>query len=459
MPTINNRPDHFSRRLDQLREQHSLTDRSINSIFPELTDGVKMWETRLQDRLEEYRRHLRNIEIPNLPSDVGHNPVDHSSSMSDAGPRPVEQSKRPGDRQTPFDAWVQALEEMMLEELGFGRYPLPQGFIAPVYWVENEVVLRQVLMEACGATHIPENALKDTSVFHYPGKGTFINRHRYEDMLEQGNDNPLQRAHLIGEVARERWGWGFLLEYTTLGQLAGQAGIWPALSAQRLGIPLKDNAVAHLAAALHRSWILLEAGWSEWIWQFVEFKARQAVGEGVLHIPRPGRMMELLEKIINVFPLYITPHGIHLRLMSLIDLVKFLFFEESDVLTITLHRVLLETQKFCIENDAKVLETIGYRLSQILGGFYFSKLESTVGILATPYAVLIATHVPSLDFKSSAKNFVEVIENDPRLSADTRLALLARSDARIKYDPRALFVAAWERFHLDGPREFFNKNW
>ncbi len=77
--------------------------------------------------------------------------------------------------------------------------------------------------------------------------------------------------------------------------------------------------------------------------------------------------------------------------------------------------------------------------------------------MATPYAVLIAMHVPVLPSVPTAPMLAEAFENNPRLCPDTRLALLARLDPSVKYDPRAMFISAWERYQLDGPREFFRQ--
>lgn len=34
-------------------------------------------------------------------------------------------------------------------------------------------------------------------------------------------------------------------------------------------------------------------------------------------------------------------------------------------------------------------------------------------------------------------------------------AMLSKLDARVKYNPRSMHTAAWERLKLEGPREYF----
>jgi hypothetical protein len=437
MPEINDYRDSFSRRLDQLREQQQ-PGASGSANPSDLAGRIHGWDDELQQRLAEFQQASSAALSFS------------AQAASPAQPDAAEAAPIPGS--SPCAGWVLQLDKMMFDELEFGRYALPAGFAAPVHWVDTMAELRKVVALACGVPAIAEAAFTN-NMFHYPGRGTFINRAHYE---QPGlSDKKRLRAGFIGDIAWERWGWGFMLEYTALGNASGAAGLWPALCAHRLGLAIPDQAALQRAVALRRSWLFLEAGWTEWVWQFVQYKARYAVDLNKESLPRSARLMELLERIVKLFPLFITPFGVRIQVLGLLDLAKFLFFEETDILTNNLHRGLFALQKFCSENDAQVEQSVGARLSQILGRLYFSQLESAAGILATPYAVLIAMHIPTLPGKGNGQQILDAVEQDVRLSADTRLALLARSDARVKYDPRALFVSAWERYQLEGPREFF----
>ena len=81
-------------------------------------------------------------------------------------------------------------------------------------------------------------------------------------------------------------------------------------------------------------------------------------------------------------------------------------------------------------------------------------MEANIGILSTPYAVLIACHVEELDL-SSAAALLEKAAETPRNNSDTRMAMLSKLDSRVKYDPKAMYIAAWERLKLNGPQEYF----
>ena len=111
-----------------------------------------------------------------------------------------------------------------------------------------------------------------------------------------------------------------------------------------------------------------------------------------------------------------------------------------------------------MEHDEKVSKLVDLPLSRIFGRLYFAWLENQIGILSTPYATLIAAHEPQLDLRGiSSVQFLEYTEKDPRLNPDARLAMLSKLDARVKYNSRSMFTAAWERLKLEGPREFFER--
>jgi hypothetical protein len=102
------------------------------------------------------------------------------------------------------------------------------------------------------------------------------------------------------------------------------------------------------------------------------------------------------------------------------------------------------------------MEILLFPLRYILGRLYFAWLENQVGIFSTPYATLISAHEPRLDLENiSVEEFIAYVEKDPRHNPDARLAMLSKLAARVKYNPRSMFTAAWERLKLEGPREFF----
>lgn len=100
-------------------------------------------------------------------------------------------------------------------------------------------------------------------------------------------------------------------------------------------------------------------------------------------------------------------------------------------------------ETFCLQNDGAIREKTGHALSQLLGSFYLARLESAVGIVSMPHAMRIVFNTPNgLIADENQKN------SDPRLRVDTRLAMLSSLDPRVKYDPQAMEVAAWERLGL-----------
>ena len=441
---LNSKRQQFQDRLDEISESRGPLEGSEISLEAGMLEPLRAWETRLDSLLAEYRGELEQKPAPKVEI--------HLPQMR----------HRPYSRPDATMAeWFEDTDSMMLVELELGRHPLPAGFQGGYELVDSDEAMKVAIAQACGLDGVPPGVQwKDyhLGVFHIPGRSTLINPSHYEKKYGvNGLNNHNQRAwaHVVSDVAMERWGWGFLLEYTSLGRQAGAAGIWPAMLAYRARLPYEDQHALEMAQAIHHKWILLKTGWLDWVWQYVMFKAHRPVGQLVDH-PRPGRMFELLMKIQNLFPLRIYPFGVKLSVRGLVDLVKYIFLEQAEIVPKVSQQVIIQLQDLCLQHDEKARQLVDLPLSRILGRLYFSWLENQIGILSTPYAALIAAHGPQLDLASlSAEQFLEYINKDPRHNPDARLAMLSKLDARVKYNPRSMFTAAWERLKLEGPREFF----
>jgi len=79
--------------------------------------------------------------------------------------------------------------------------------------------------------------------------------------------------------------------------------------------------------------------------------------------------------------------------------------------------------------------------------------KNTPGIGSAEYNYL---HV-HFQFKAipDATAFESALAANARANPDTRLALLSRLDTGVKYDPQAMFTAAWERLRLEEPSRYF----
>ncbi len=436
---LNSKRQQFENRLDNITSTQG-------NLGVEMLEPIKVWETRLDSLLAEYRGELEQKPAPkveiHLPK-MRHRPYSRPDATM------VE--------------WFQDTDSMMLVELELGRHPLPAGFQGGYELVDSDDAMKATIAQACGLDGVPPGVQwKDyhLGVFHIPGRSTLINPSHYE--IKYGvnglNDQNLRAlAHVVSDVAMERWGWGFLLEYTSLGRQSGATGLWPAMLAYRARLPYEDQHALEMARAIHHKWILLKTGWMDWVWQYVMFKSHRPVGEWADR-PRPGRMFELLVRFQSIFPIRIYPFGVKVSIRKLVDLVKFIFLEQTEVAPKVSNQIILYLQNLCLEHDDKARQLVNLPLSRIFGRLYFAWLENQIGILSTPYAALIAAYEPQLDMASlSTEQFQEYINKDPRYNPDARLAMLSKLDARVKYNPRSMFTAAWERLKLEGPREFFEQ--
>ena len=434
----------FQDRLDEI-ESNGQGSVFSDQLSADSASSLQAWEQRLDVLLEEHRRVLRRKPSPR---------------------KSVHLPKRKTRLSTRLEArlldWCRDTDEMILTELALGQHPLPAGFQGDYRLVDNDKAMKAAIVRACGLESVPPGVQwrdDHLGVFHIPGQGTLINPSHYARMYGEKDlkHNQDALARVVGDLAMERWGWGFLLEYTRLGKQAGDAGLWPAMLAYRGRLPHPDQCALALAQAIDQSWLLLRTGWLDWVWQYVIFKAHRPVGETLYERPQPGRLLALLVKVQKLFPLFVNLAGFRLRLRSLADLVKFIFLEQADLTPTVNQQIVANLQRLCLQHDERVREMVGLTLSHILGRLYFARLENQIGILSTPYATLIAAHEPGLDLSQieTAADFNTYVTQDPRRVPDVRLAMLAKLDAAVKYDPGSMFTAAWESLRLEGPREFF----
>ena len=409
----------------------------------ELQERLKQWDASLDQRLEEFHR-AHGLETYRRPV--------------------VEASARKGYQpDAGMVEWFDETEAMMLDELEWGRHPRPAGFQGGFEFVRSEEAMKTAISQACGLRQAPDGVhLKEYQLgaFHIPGRGTLINPSHYAGLESTGAGkpgDPAARATAVSDMAMERWGWGFLLEYTGIGQRAGAAGLWPAMLAERAGLPIHDPQAGEMARAIHEKWILLKTGWQDWVWQYIMYMAHHPVGK-LVHRNRPARLFELIMRLQELVPLNINVDGIGVfSVRNIFDLIKFVFLENADNSPLLLKQTISTLHRICVEHDDLARPVLKMSFSRFIGSLYFSAVENQVGILATPYVVLLAGYEPQVDFASLASpaGFVDYVEKDLRHNPDARLAMLSRLDPRVKYDPRAVFTAAWERLKLEGPREYF----
>ncbi len=450
MPDLQSKKQDFRQRLDELQSGHA---RQMEQDFTTLGDEtlearLESWETRLEQRVREHQEQA--------PS-----PTPKTTQPPKPAPPPPLRTRIFPHADPSLEGWLADLDSMFHHELELAGHPLPNSLLEPVRILPPNADMPALLRRGMG---LPAGAPLDgiephrMAIFHIPGEATWLNFDFYAQKYRLQNftdATPTQRANLVSEVAWERWGWGFWLEATAWGAACGAAGLWQALCAQRSHLAHSAPHLNALADAVRKITTITEAGWQDWVWQYVLFKSRHAVGHQTAPRPRPGRQMELLKRIVGLFPFYITPFGLRIRIFGLVDLVKFLFLVESELLPRTINSVLVAAQEFCFQNDRKVMAQTGMPFSQMLGRLYFASLEANVGILCTPYATLIGNHLDLGDTDLDPGRILQDAAEDPRRNPDTRLALLSRLDPVVKYDPKSMFTAAWERLHLDGPEAYF----
>jgi len=439
MADINSKKKSFDERLEHLRREHSSefadADNPPSMSSEDISTRLREWETLLDRRLEEYWSAKGQVPLPPLP----------------------EQLPFSAGREAVFREWAEYVDAIMLKEVGLDSYfpSHPQGFLVPLRFVGNEQSMQAWVTRACDLStqteipHVPH-------VMHIPGQGTIINLGAYpQNETVPGSANTNLYTGFAADLAQERWGWGFLMEYTALGKDAGEEKLWTALSCERLGLPTQGGK----ARALQHIWRLSEAGWENWVREFVMTKARNAIGDKKNKKSVLRLSYEIIAGIGNVFPVLVQPfastHSLlsTISLKTIIDLVSSLILEHTEIIPTKLNSLIVNAQELCGNCDEAVKSKSGTTLTQWLGLLAFSKLETHIGIQSTPYAVMIAFHNECHILKNAKDGpaVLAVAKKNPRANPDTRLALLSELNSNVKYNPQTMSNAAWELLRLNGP--------
>ncbi|GAP18546.1 hypothetical protein [Levilinea saccharolytica] len=368
------------------------------------------------------------------------------------------------------ETWAGEADQAALDEFDLHRFPLPGGFNGPTRLLAHPDAFLRALAEGLELTHAerrdflahPPQAAEALQAVYLPGAhgGCLVNAARFV-----GLEQPNPQAHLdqhrdarvdaLGAVVRARWGSGFLLEYTTLGREMQQHGLYTAWAARQAGLrlPRLQPALARLDA-LGRGMSITWHGWREWIWEYLACKMRQPLGEGlVVSRPSSRRVGEILTRVARLLPFSLTFNNFTIRVTEVADLFRFLFFQQSRLASQAVNQLLLAAEEYCNQHDEDNHRQSGMRVRSLLGWYYLSDLEAAISSYCVPYALLIALHTPPGLAEAEPEEIRRRFQEDPQSVSNTRLSLLSGLNPSVRYNPKALRLAARE-LKLDAPKEY-----
>jgi len=341
------------------------------------------------------------------------------------------------------EAWLFHADDTVENDFDLRRLPQRPGMTQRPVLIETEAEFRKQVEAALGSITWPVRAVP---AIYLPERGCVVNGAAIRSTLPPNqNDHAQFQLKALEALALEKWGWGFFLEYTRLGQTLLQNGYWREATARRLrGDLIPRETGPDSVAAILRSSTLTRIGWGMWVRDYLLYKARHPLAQAsLLGLPRATKIIEILSIIghtlENASQVYAIANAIRYILVQT-ELAP----RGAHLAVHTIHDNLATV-------DGLVFQRWGDSFSTRLAYLIFSSLESKVGMFNMPYALLIAGYVDGqalTDEKSPA---------EPRQSVDTRLVLLTTLDSRIKYDLAGMSVAAWEEVELDSPREYFRE--
>ena len=259
------------------------------------------------------------------------------------------------------------------------------------------------------------------------GQGCYINGWVYASMAKIGVDElenyPEVMVRILSTAAHEKLGHGFITAYSTKGQLESKLGLTKLRIASQFGLTPADDPESQLREkqrqVLFFASVFLEEGWSTWIQHYFEARlnnAKQPQEYTIQQIEHAIKKMKIPEKN-GMNAADIKEHA----LAALAELFKDERSEPNNLFFAI--RTLGDLDKYFY---AEISSVLGQPLRYALGELLCRQCEQNLGIACVPYAILIAANITFDPEKISFSDLRSLLETDPRLHPDARLAAISR---------------------------------
>lgn len=299
---------------------------------------------------------------------------------------------------------------------------------------------------------------------HIPHQATYVNGWQvvgteYPDVPAALRDRvALQRT--VSAVAAERWGHGFIEQYTEWGRDLHAMDVAPSYLIQRLGLPA-PQASAHTAQgdAMVEGAVLTTTGWSLWIGEYLAQRARPGSGADV---PQPGQRLRLsqlwdaFKRLFQVVPLETwaeilgTPLPGADRLVHGVSETLNWLLLNTDMDMRMINWSVRRAQRMVVGLEPTFQQSAGFSLRRALARMVFSNAEARLGVMPLPYAVLMAAN---LDFDPAwdAAEIRRWLDGDARQNVDARMVTLTRLGPSVQHNVSSLVSAAAHSLGLKPP--------
>ena len=294
-----------------------------------------------------------------------------------------------------------------------------------------------------------------------PGRGCYINGWLFGVAsgvtAREALQDPRIFHHILETICHEKLGHGFLAELTAVGQERTRLGMWQFDLAQRFALRTVDDPRGALLRQKHalifRTTQYTEEGWATWI---AEYMVRLAAGEetrseegqlsGVESRYTLERVKDVLENAQTANP------DLHQAADLLVTAIDVLVVADEPPASAMLGAIRVWQEIARLELFDEVFGSeLGQPMAYVLGYLLMRRLEGRLGWQNMPAAVAIAGNVTYNLEETSVADLAALVNGDPRLNVDARLALLGALELEPGQGPTELARQARETLNLAVP--------
>lgn len=295
---------------------------------------------------------------------------------------------------------------------------------------------------------------------HWPGKGCYLNGWLFAYNRAPNPMAALNKPELIPSIlataAHEKFGHGFITEFSAWGKEKKSLHLWRYDIAQRFHLQLSDTPQEALLA---QKWSTIfstskfcEEGYATWMERFLLHRLQETAphdGPDFASVARDYSLEGLVEAFHRM-QAEAEDNGVKEVMGRVISDLETLF-GTAPAEAPAIQETMIELAQFDDMFGTDMAKTFGQPFRYVLGLLLMDKISQHWGDFCAPYAVLLANNISYNIENISVADLNLLVQQDSKFNIDTRLALLSFLHGGHPGDPRALATAAREQLNLAVP--------
>ncbi len=297
-----------------------------------------------------------------------------------------------------------------------------------------------------------------------PGRGCYVNGWLFGlahgGAAQAALQNPKVLPHIVATVCHEKLGHGFIADLTAIGQEKTNMGLWRFDLARRFALRAVDTPQSALLRAkdtqVYHATKFTEEGWATWIEHImVWLAARQGLlpSNGAPGPLQPKYSLAAVAQVLEYLRQGTPPRSDERQFMELVAaLTQILTDDKNEYTEADVFTAVRAWQQLAPAFDEVFSQVFGQPTLYVLGYLLLRRLEARLGWQNLPYAVALAGNV-TYDLETiSLNDLATLLQSDPRLNVDARLALLGTLQLQPGQGPADLARLARERLGYATPQ-------